>query len=218
MANGEIEFLGRLDDQVKVRGFRIELGEIESALEALDGVRQAVVAVKEIGPGNEALVAYLTPANGKGLEPASLRVALAETLPDYMVPQYWVPLAEVPLTANGKVDRRSLPEVERPALSQEPVELTRESERKLAAIWEEVLGVSNFGRADNFFDLGGHSILAARVMTRVRRDLQVDLPLRRIFTAPTLGELAEVIDALSALAEMSVVGNGDDTSGEEVVL
>jgi amino acid adenylation domain-containing protein len=219
LPDGQIEYLGRLDHQVKIRGFRIELGEIETALEALGGVRQAVVAVKEVTPGDQALVAYLTSENGGSPDTASLRAALARSLPEYMIPQHWVTLPEMPLTASGKVDRKALPAPERTVRAgEEHVAPSTEVQRQLAAIWQEVLSVPRVGVTDNFFDLGGHSILATRVVSRIRRDLAVELPLRKLFTGPTLGQLAEEVEALIAAAALGAVDAAAEPLEAEVVL
>ena len=218
LPDGQVEYLGRLDHQVKVRGFRIELGEIEATLERLPGVRQAVVVVREVSPGDEALVAYLTAVAGVTLDVAVLRTALGDALPDYMVPQHWVVLPELPLTSSGKVDRKVLPAPERgagtPVAFAEPA---NELQKALAIIWADVLGVPRVGANDHFFDLGGHSILATRVVSRIRRDLGVQLPLRTIFTAPTLSQLAEEVDGMLALAALPAVA-GTNGHHEEVVL
>jgi amino acid adenylation domain-containing protein len=192
--DGDLEFLGRLDRQVKVRGFRIEPGEIESVLAGHPGVRQAaVLARREEGPGGTRLVAYAV-APGEGAD--SLRADLAERLPAYMVPAAFVLLEALPLTPNGKVDRRSLARIEpgreRPADREEeprtPVEVG------LAAIWSEVLEVQGIGREDDFFGIGGHSLLATQALSRVRRAFGVELPVKRLFEAPTLAGLARAIE------------------------
>jgi amino acid adenylation domain-containing protein len=187
--DGELEFLGRLDHQVKVRGFRIELGEIETALLARPGVRDAVVVAREDIPGDRRLVAYVV---GEATAP-ELKRALGERLPEYMVPSSFVFLESLPQTPNGKVDRKALPAPERReegyAAPRTPVE------ELLAGIWSEVLGLERVGREDHFFERGGHSLLAVQVVSRVREVFGVELPVRRLFEAPTLGALAECIVA-----------------------
>ena len=168
-SDGQLEFLGRLDRQVKLRGFRIELGEIEAAVSALPGVREAVVLMREDLPGQQQLVAYVVPEPSTSMssaDPAHLRAALAVTLPEYMLPSAVVVLDVLPLTPNGKVDRHALPAPDRApvvtsAAAQPPV---TDTERVVASIWAEVLGIAHFDRNANFFDLGGHSLLAARVV------------------------------------------------------
>ncbi len=181
-ADGELEFLGRLDNQVKLRGFRIELGEIEAALERLDGVDKAIVVVHGTG-ARQHLVAYVSgAAAAAGAGTSALQASLARTLPAYMVPDVYVPLAAFPLSPNGKIDRRALPppyEAERgPGEHREP---RGAGEEALAAIWREVLGVEKVGAGDNFFQLGGHSLLVVQVLDRVRAQLSVELPLRAMF-------------------------------------
>ncbi|OXM56486.1 non-ribosomal peptide synthetase [Amycolatopsis thailandensis] len=198
-ASGALEFVGRVDEQVKVRGFRVELGEIETALRRHPEVRDAVVVAREIG-GHKRLVAYV---DG---ETADLRAFLGETLPAYLVPSVFVPLDAVPVTANGKVDRAALPAPD-PALAQgaDHVEPRTETERSLAKLWTEVLGVDRVGSTDNFFDLGGDSILSIQVVHRAR---QAGLAMRSkdLFTHQTVAELATVVKPVdTADADREVV-------------
>ena len=197
-ANGALEFLGRIDNQVKVRGFRIELGEIEEALRQHETVKDAVLIAREDTPGNKRLVGYVVPVKSREADVSVLRAFLKKQLPDYMVPSAFVVLEEFPLTPNGKVDRKALPppdekaERETVMLPQSPVE------ELLAGIISETLGVGTVGRNENFFDLGGHSLLAAQVMSRIRQAFEVEIPLRAIFELPTVAELgAQVKEALS---------------------
>ncbi len=196
--DGNLEYLGRADEQVKVRGFRIELGEIESALAAHPGVREAAVLAREDKPGEKRLTAYFvaeSAANAPGV--GELRAHLSERLPDYMVPHDFVMLESLPLTPNGKVDRRALPAPDqaRPLPGHPFVEPRDETERALAEIWQEVLGVERVGADDNFFELGGHSLLATQVVSRVRKAFNVELPLRSLFfEAPTVSRLARVVE------------------------
>ena len=197
LGNGELEYLGRCDQQVKLRGFRIELGEIETALSQHEGVREAVVMAREVrGAGEKQLVAYVVPKETSEVGIAELRRYLGERLPEYMVPGVWVVVEELPLTANGKVDRKGLPEPEgmRPELESGYEEPGTETEKKLAEIWGEVLGLERVGVHDNFFDLGGHSLLATQVVSRIREGLGVELPLRKLFEQATVAELAEEIE------------------------
>ena len=163
--DGTVDFLGRIDHQVKLRGLRIELGEIESALREQDGVTEAVVIVREDNPGDKRLVAYVVGSS------ADLKAPLKETLPEYMVPAAFVELDALPLTPNGKLDRKALPApvVTRDA-SAELVEPRTDTERLLAVIWKEILGVGTLGIDDDFFDLGGHSMLATQVVARIRKE------------------------------------------------
>jgi amino acid adenylation domain-containing protein len=219
LPDGQLEFFGRADNQVKVRGFRIELGEIEAAVERQQGVGRAVVDVRETSPGSTALVAYLTGENGTQPDVSRVRAALAKSLPEHMVPQHWVVVPEMPLTGTGKVDRKVLPDPERSARPDVAfADPETDIERRLAAVWAEVLGLARVGRDDDFFELGGHSILATRVVSRVRRDLGVELPLRTLFVARTLAALADEIDALSAAAAVGASADDDTGYAEEVVL
>jgi amino acid adenylation domain-containing protein len=201
LPGGEIEYLGRADDQVKIRGFRIELGEIEAVLSEHRGVQGCVVVAREDRIGEKRLVGYVVVEEGEGgVTGGELRRYLKEKLPEYMVPGVWVLLDELPLTANGKVDRRGLPEPEgtRPELESGYVEAGTETEKLLAEIWTQVLGLERVGVHDNFFDLGGQSLIATQVVSRTRKALNIDLPLRRLFESPTVAELAEVITRIQA--------------------
>ncbi|RKH48814.1 amino acid adenylation domain-containing protein, partial [Corallococcus sp. AB050B] len=189
LATGELEYLGRLDFQVKVRGFRIELGEIETALARQPGVSEAVVLVRGDG-ANKRLVGYVVAKEGHALHVDTLRTGLRQGMPEYMVPSALMVLDAMPLNANGKVDRRALPEPEAPR-SQKVFEAPRtETEAKLAAIWSQVLRVPQVGVTDNFFELGGHSLLATQVASRIRAGFGVELPLRELFESATLEALA----------------------------
>ncbi len=201
LPDGDVEYLGRLDHQVKIRGFRIELGEIEAALAELAGVRQAVVVVRSdrsdgsdgsVGsPGDQRLIAYVV----GDAAAAELREALRARLPDYMMPAAFVTLEAMPLTVNGKVDRKALPAPERVGGESSYVAPRTPTEEVLAGIWAEVLGVEQVGAEDHFFDLGGHSLLATQVMSRLRGAFGVEMPLRELFMAPRLADLAARIEA-----------------------
>src|SRR5439155_3304609 len=197
-ADGSIEFLGRLDDQVKIRGFRIELGEIESVLKQDPTVREAVVVAREDSPGDQRLVAYLVEASpgGGAVSIRGLQRRVAETLPEHMAPSAYVALEALPLTPSGKLDRRALPAPDgRPA--ETPYAPPRnEIEEVLARIWGEILGVQRFGINDDFFALGGHSLKATRVVSRVYDAFGVSLPLRRFFTSSTIARLAIAVEQL----------------------
>jgi thioesterase domain-containing protein/acyl carrier protein len=197
LANGDLEFLGRIDRQVKIRGFRVEPGEIEAALGGHPGVREVAVVAGEDGAGGARLVAYVVPQAGQPPTADELRVALRQRLPDYMTPSVFVPLDALPRTATGKVDRRALPapELGRPGLSAPFAAPRTPVEAALAASWEAVLGVDPVGVRDNFFDLGGHSLLVAQAMNRLRDAFGLELPLRTLFEAPTVAELAERVEA-----------------------
>ncbi|HVQ09451.1 MAG TPA: amino acid adenylation domain-containing protein [Allosphingosinicella sp.] len=190
--DGELEYLGRTDDQVKLRGFRIELGEIEARLSGHPGVREAVVLAREDTPGDKRLVAYFTAADD--VEIASLRAHLAAALPAYMVPAAYVRVDSFALTPNGKLDRKALRAPDESSLALKAYEApVGEIETILAAIWQEVLGVDRVGRHDNFFALGGHSLLAVRVLERIR-SMGLKADVRRIFDAPNLSEFAATME------------------------
>ncbi len=202
-ADGTLEFLGRLDAQVKLRGFRVEPGEIEAALSSHPDVRHAAVLVREEAPGERRLVAYLVPEPGREHSPAALRSWLRDRLPEPMLPAAFVALEALPLTPNGKVDRTALPAPgpER-ALGDGGFEAPRtELETAVAAIWAEVLGTDRIGVRDNFFESGGHSLLATQVIARVRAATGIELPLRVLFEAPTVAGLAERLEAGRSLLQ-----------------
>ncbi|HEV2733485.1 MAG TPA: amino acid adenylation domain-containing protein, partial [Longimicrobiaceae bacterium] len=194
-AEGEVEYLGRLDFQVKVRGFRIELGEIEEALLSHAGVREATVVVREDAPGERRLAGYLVPGE-EGLDPAELRRHLRERLPAHLVPSALVVLDALPRTPGGKLDRRALPAPDASAAADDAFVAPRSpAEEILAGIWSEVLKLDRVGAHDNFFEIGGHSLLATRVVSRIRQAFGAEVPLRALFEAPTLAGLAERVEA-----------------------
>ncbi len=188
-----LEFLGRADSQVKIRGFRVELGEIETALTQLPDVRDAVCTVYLDASEQKSLVAYLVPNLGKTLEEAALRQALAEGLPDFMVPSHFVMLPELPLSPNGKVDRKALPSPSSRLGAEPPVAPRTTYEQRLVDIWKELLQKDSIGIKDDFFALGGHSLLAVMMITRIKNELGVDLPLTRVLERPTVEKLAESV-------------------------
>ncbi|GHG84838.1 hypothetical protein GCM10012319_40930 [Comamonas sp. KCTC 72670] len=197
LPNGQLEYLGRIDFQVKLRGFRIELGEIESVLRAHAGINTAVVLVHAFSDNDKRLVAYVVPASASDFDSDAVRHFVRERLPDFMVPALFVPMDALPLTPNGKVDRKALPA---PVTSQLSDSHSFEAPRtptevRLASLWAQLLRVDKVGRGDDFFALGGHSLLATQVVSRLRRELGVELPLRALFEAPTLAALASRIDA-----------------------
>ncbi|HLD64830.1 MAG TPA: condensation domain-containing protein, partial [Pseudomonas sp.] len=203
LADGSIEYLGRIDQQVKLRGFRIELGEIEARLQSHPAVRQALVLVREDRPGDRRLVTYVVP-HAEAPAIATLREHLAETLPDYMLPAAFVSLATLPLSPNGKLDRKALP---LPAYGGDNPDLApprNAQEQALAQVWQAVLGLQAVGIHDNFFALGGHSLLATQLVARLRRQLGIELPLRAVFEAPTIAQLAERLPRVAIPPEQPI--------------
>lgn len=195
MPNGDIEYLGRIDHQVKIRGFRIELGEIETVLGQYPTVREVVVLAREDKPDNKRLVAYVVPSPEQAPTANELRRFLKEQLPDYMVPSVFMMLNTLPLTHNGKVDRRALPI---PNTSRNPQEASfvpprDRLEQQLAQIWSEVLNVYPIGIRDNFFDLGGHSLLAVRLTAQIQQQFGKNLPLATLFQGATIEQLANIL-------------------------
>jgi amino acid adenylation domain-containing protein len=197
LPDGAIEFLGRYDHQVKVRGFRIELGEIEVALRQHHGLSEAVALIRQGADGEKYITAYVVSAQQPAPTAGELRAWLKERLPEYMVPSAWMHLERLPLTASGKLDRPSLPEPERgrPDLASLFVAPRTAIEEMLAEIFADILGLERTGIDDNFFELGGHSLLATRVVTRIRKVFNADLPLRGFFERPTVREIAEFLTA-----------------------
>lgn len=190
--DGHMDFFGRADFQVKIRGYRIELGEIEAALRALNGVREAVVAAREDDPGDKRLVGYVTLVAGATFDAAAARSALEVQLPDYMVPSMLVVLEALPLTLNGKVDRKALPA---PGRSERPRKVAFSSpesdlEQVIATVWRELLNVDDIGRDDNFFDVGGHSLLSVQAHRRLQQVTSLPMVLTDLFRFPTVRTLA----------------------------
>lgn len=191
--DGNVEFLGRIDHQVKIRGFRIELGEIEAVLEQHSGINQAVVVAREDAPGEKRLVAYFVLENPGAVSFSELREQASRQLPDYMVPTAFVEMAKLPLTPNGKVDRKGLPAptVHDFEAQSDYVAPRDATERNLVKLWEDVLGLSPISVTANFFDLGGRSVLAARLFTKILRTFGKELPLSTLFRSPTVEQLAK---------------------------
>jgi len=189
---GELVFLGRLDNQVKIRGHRVELGEIESTLSKIENIKQSAVAIKSDSDNNQLLVAYIKSKHKPDLK--TIREMLKKELPQYMIPDHYVFLESLPLNANGKIDRRALPLPSvRPANVQHSVNPKTNEELQLLKVWKEVLNVDQISIQDNFFELGGHSIKAAQIIGRIFKTLKIKLELRHIFESPTIEELAQII-------------------------
>ena len=193
--DGNIDFMGRMDHQVKVRGFRIELGEIETAILAFGGIRQCVVVVREDVPGDQRLVAYLVPDHPAWADEGGLRQNLKTRLPEYMIPQHVVILASLPMTSNGKIDRKNLPAPFQKFKKSVPnYSDSTEMEAQLLEIWRKAIGLDYIGLDDNFFEIGGHSILSVRIFSEIYNLTGVNLPLAVMFKSPTVRELARTIE------------------------
>ncbi|HET6515899.1 MAG TPA: non-ribosomal peptide synthetase [Thermodesulfovibrionales bacterium] len=193
--DGLLEYIGRKDFRIKIRGFRVELEEIESVLGRHPNVRESAVIARQDNPGDKRLVAYIVLNKGSSVSTNELRSYLMEKLPDYMVPSAFVVVESLPLTPNGKIDRRTLPapDSERPSLEESYVAPCSQVEEVLAGIWRGVLGLKQVGVHDNFFDLGGDSLLATQVISRIRFALESDVPLRCFFESPTIAGLATAL-------------------------
>jgi amino acid adenylation domain-containing protein len=215
LPDGNLEFCGRIDHQVKLHGYRVELGEIEGILREQGEVHDAVVLAREVASGDKRVFAYVSP---QGADPARLREYLKSRLPAYMVPSAFVLMEKLPLTPNGKLDRQALA-----GLACESAEPARavdgprsETEKALAALWARLLGVETVGIHEDLFDLGAHSLMAMRALTQIRDTFEVSLSLRNLFEHPTIAGLAEAIDGLAWLAKAG--SPGQDGDREEVVL
>jgi aryl carrier-like protein len=210
LGDGNLEYLGRLDHQVKLRGYRIELGEIEVVLEQQPGIQQAVVVVHADALGEQRLTAYVVARGGAAIDPSVLREALSGKLSDYMVPSAFVVLNALPLTPNKKVDRKALAAVpfEIPA-SPVSVPPRTDAEQKVAAIWQDLLRSERIGVSDNFFDLGGYSLLVVQLQNRLRRQFQKEISLVELFQHPTVASQALLViqpesPAVPALSELAI--------------
>ena len=195
LPDGNIEYIGRADQQVKIHGYRVELGEIEMVLGANPCVRECAVVAREDIPGQKRLVGYVVLQPGREITVTGLRHALQEKLPDYMVPSGFVYLEALPVTPSGKVNRLGLPapDQNRPRLDEQFIAPGNEAEERLAAIWREVLGLKQVGTRDNFFELGGNSLMVGQVISRVREVFKLELPVHSLFDAPTIASLAKGI-------------------------
>ncbi|PHM40846.1 Amino acid adenylation [Xenorhabdus szentirmaii] len=205
LPDGNLEYLGRNDFQVKLRGFRIELGEIEAKLMEHHGVREAVVLARPDESGQKHLVAYLQPHTGIELTPAELRQYLAQHLADYMLPGAFVILAHFPLTPNGKLDRQALPAPDASAVVMQRYEAPEgETELALARIWQKLLKLEHIGRHDHFFELGGHSLLAIQLIAHIRQDMARELSLQQLFDHPVLLDLAKTLTETSVTDQITI--------------
>ncbi|HEX5216627.1 MAG TPA: non-ribosomal peptide synthetase [Vicinamibacterales bacterium] len=199
-SDGTLTHLGRRDHQVKIRGFRIEVAEIETALREIDGIEDVVVVGRASPSGDMRLVAYFVPATSPAIAVTQLREALARRLPDYMIPSIFTALDALPQTATGKTDRLRLPPADRarPEMSVPFTPWTSDIEAALTRIWADVLGLDRLGIHDNLFELGGDSLMATRIVARVKTAFQVDLPLRALFDSPTVAQTANLISRMES--------------------
>ncbi|MEM7593188.1 MAG: amino acid adenylation domain-containing protein, partial [Cyanobacteria bacterium P01_A01_bin.83] len=218
LPDGNIECLGRIDNQVKVRGFRIELEEIESTLTQHSNVLEAVIIVREDVPGNQQLVAYIVCKSPQFPTASSLRGFLKSTLPNYMIPAAFITLSAMPLTANGKINRHALPKPDptKIELDKTFVAPSNQTEQQIAHIWSQVLNLKQIGIHDNFFELGGHSLLATKVFSRLYTTFQIELSLNALFEFPTVAELAEQIELINwSMSEHNTTSDYTDIEREE---
>jgi acyl carrier protein len=214
MAGGELEFLGRVDEQVKVRGFRIEPGEIEGALRRSEGVADCAVVARDDVPGETRLVAYVV----GGAEAGVLREHLRRSMPEYMVPAAFVSLDALPLTPNGKLDRKALPAPDFAPAEERYMAPRTPTEQALADIWAETLRVERVGVTESFFQLGGHSLLATMMVARVQQVFGVEVPLRAIFDEPTVAEMAARVDAALEVMDAELAGVDPEEMAEMLAL
>ena len=193
LPDGNIEYLGRTDDQIKIRGYRVELGEIESVLQECELVKQAVVLAKEYREGSKQLVGYVVSNNEFNKE--AILSHLSNKLPGYMIPSLWVEMESLPLTPNGKIDKKALPDTDASQGLSDRYEAPRnETEKKLVAIWQELLGVERVGIHDNFFELGGHSLLAMRVISAISKELEIELAIKDLFKFTNISDLSKYLE------------------------
>ncbi len=193
LVDGNIEFIGRMDNQVKIRGYRIELGEIEHQLLEHDKIQETVVIVKQDQTKSKYIVAYFV--SKEKLPVAELKTYLSKNLPQYMIPSYFIQLDNLPISANGKIDHKALPETDSMIQAKEYIAPQNEIEEKLTLIWSEILGAKKIGITDNFFELGGHSLKATSLVTRIYKEFEVEIPLSQIFNNPTINQLAKYIQS-----------------------
>ena len=195
LPDGNLEYLGRKDDQVKIRGYRIELGEVENVLLGQDGVRQAAVVAREVGGQGVQLCAYVA-AGVEKLPVAQLKEGLARQLPAYMIPAFWTQVETLPLNANGKIDRKALPEPQRkPADAPPSRPPSSPVEIALGLIWQDILHLPDIGVHDNFFKIGGHSLLAVEMINQLRKIFKVEMSVKGFFQKPTIAGVIETLRA-----------------------
>jgi amino acid adenylation domain-containing protein len=202
LENGQIEFFGRLDNQVKIRGFRVEPDEVSALLDQVPGVQQSLVLVKTDDQGQKRLIGYVVAA--EVFDQAQAFNYLEEHLPDYQIPSLIMGVAEIKLTTNGKIDRRSLPDPDLTTSGRSPYEAPRtDMERQMVQIWEELLGQVKVGIQDNFFDLGGHSLLATRLISSIKKEFSMNIPIVKVFQFPCIADLAGYMQLMKQEEEES---------------
>jgi amino acid adenylation domain-containing protein/non-ribosomal peptide synthase protein (TIGR01720 family) len=205
LPNGNIEYLGRIDDQVKIRGYRIELGEIETVIQQSELVSQAVIIVKDDLKGDKRLLAYIIPTTAYSKD--ALLAYLRTRLPEYMVPTTWIELVDFELTSNGKINKKALPDADAmPIMDSSYMAPQNELEIKLASIWQEVLKLKQISTSDNFFDLGGHSLSAMRVVSAVRKELDTRIAIKDLFLYPAISSLAKYLQSLEGSTTQKEIG------------
>ncbi|CAN5606557.1 hypothetical protein BH24ACT5_BH24ACT5_01900 [soil metagenome] len=208
-----VEFLGRTDHQVKIRGYRIELGEIEAQLGTYPGVRECVVVVSEETAGNQQVVGYVSATADAIVDPAAVRARLRQHLPDVMVPGHIAVLDDLPHTPNGKIDRNALPTLaevlDRRSASAPPVAASNDLEREVLAVWEDTLGLAEISVDDNFFDIGGHSLLVVRMHRKIKDKFDASIPLTDLYRYPTVRGFAAAL-ATNGESQAAVVRSGMD--------
>ena len=225
LENEKLEYLGRIDDQVKIRGFRIELGEIEFNINAINSIKESIVLIKPDMQGEDAIVAYVAVGNVDEIFASDLRSELVGRLPEYMIPKAFVIMDRFPLTVNGKIDKSALVNPDWSRLSSsEYISPRNDTEFALTEIWAEVLKIDSVGIYDNFFELGGHSLLATQIVSRIRENLEMELPLNVVFETPTVADIAFYLieqEALGADEELlealldELEGNENSNSGSD---
>jgi len=209
LPDGNMEFLGRKDDQVKIRGYRIEPGEIENMLLQSNSINECVVVAKDDGTGNKQLVAYVVPL--KDFDKQKTLAYLQGKLPAYMVPALLMPLEKIPLTANGKINKKALPDVNFQRFCDLYMPPTSKTEMALAEIWKRILSAERIGIHDHFFDLGGHSLMVYKIIAAIRDEFSVNLPLRIVFELPTIADLGKYIDVMTSQLQKDEMTMGFET-------
>ncbi|MEO7976384.1 amino acid adenylation domain-containing protein [Flavobacterium sp.] len=213
LPDGNIQFMGRIDNQIKLRGYRIELGEIEVALQELEEIKEAVVLVKEI-QGEKYITAYIVCE--EDIEPAVLKKRLGRTLAEYMVPTYFIYLDAMPVTTNGKVDTRALPNIDNEQFNDivNYIPATTDLEKKMVAIWQEILKRDKIGIEDSFFALGGHSLKAMNVISKIQKEFNIKIELKELYKEPTISNLVRYIESIEILNNQQLISS---VAGEELV-